>query len=158
MDQELSSMLKMENGKWRREQIMRDRASKRTIKVGRSQAAYCQGLLMFAVLRCARYARRRNPIHSTSIIWNLSHTVPNSSSTPSLLQRLSTERAISHIMLIHQFSVGLRTELAPLGHPELDGHNINAGEAITVDRNDSRHDFYHDLEGDRKDEVFESQG
>jgi Ubiquitin family len=33
MDQELSSMLKMENGQRRREQIMQDRASKGTVKV-----------------------------------------------------------------------------------------------------------------------------
>jgi hypothetical protein len=70
MDQELSSMLKMENEQRRKEPIMQDRASKGTIKV-RSQF-YCQELLMFAakltaVLRCARQARLRNSIHSSSI-------------------------------------------------------------------------------------------
>ena len=66
MDQELSSMLKMENEQRRREQILQDRASKGTIKV--RSLFNCQELLMFViVLRCARQARRRNPIHSSFI-------------------------------------------------------------------------------------------
>ena len=35
-------------------------------------------------------------------------------------------------MALHQFSVGLLTELAPHEHPELLGLNVNAGQAIKL--------------------------
>jgi WLM domain len=43
-------------------------------------------------------------------------------------------------MLIHQFSVGLLTELAPHEHPELLGLNLNAGQAIKLRLRTDRYD------------------
>lgn len=45
-------------------------------------------------------------------------------------------------MQIHRFSVGLLTELAPHEHPELDGRNLNAGEAIKLRLRTDRYDDF----------------
>jgi len=121
MDQELSSMLKMEDEQRRREQIMQDRASKGTIKVRSVGTATKPNVFIFHKLE------------------PLAH-LPNPPSALNLLQRLSTDPAISHIMLIHQFSVGLLTELAPHEHPELLGLNINAGQVIKLRLRTYRYD------------------
>ncbi|KAN0121315.1 hypothetical protein V8E52_003903 [Russula decolorans] len=70
MDQELSSMLKVENEQRRREQIMQDRASKGAIKV-----------------RSIRTATKPNPFvfHKLELLTHL----PNPSSALNLLQRVS---------------------------------------------------------------------
>lgn len=124
MDQELSSMLKMENEQRRREQIMQDRATKGTIKV-----------------RSVGTATKPNPFifHKVEPLAHL----PNPSSALNLLQRLSTDPAINHIMLIHQFSVGLLTELAPHEHdPGLRGLNTNSGEVIELRLRTDRYDGF----------------
>jgi hypothetical protein len=45
-------------------------------------------------------------------------------------------------MLVHQFSVGLLTELAPYEHPELDGLNLNGGEIIKLRLRTNRYDDF----------------
>ena len=37
-----------------------------------------------------------------------------------------------HVMVEHQFSVGVLTELAPHEHPNLLGLNVNAGQSIKL--------------------------
>jgi hypothetical protein len=45
-------------------------------------------------------------------------------------------------MVIHQFSVGLLTELAPQEPPELLGRNMNAGQAIELRLRTDRYDGF----------------
>lgn len=45
-------------------------------------------------------------------------------------------------MVIHQFSVGLLTELAPHEPPELLGRNMNAGQAIELRLRTDRYDGF----------------
>ena len=58
--------------------------------------------------------------------------LPDPTSALSLLRRLSSDPAIDHVMLTHQFSVSLLTELAPHEHRELLGLNVHAREAIKL--------------------------
>ena len=58
--------------------------------------------------------------------------LPNPASARALLEKLANDKAVQHIMRIHQFSVGVLTELAPHEHPELLGLNVNAGQAIKL--------------------------
>ncbi|KAI0272552.1 WLM domain-containing protein [Gloeopeniophorella convolvens] len=111
-DQELGNMHKVENEQRRREQIMRDRASKGTIKVRSTGVAQPNSFIF----------HRLEPLQH----------LPNPGSALALLQRLSSDPAIKHIMLGHQFSVGVLTELAPHEHPELLGLNVNAGQSIKL--------------------------
>jgi len=59
-----------------------------------------------------------------------------------LLRRLSSDPAINHVMLTHQLSVGLLTELAPHEHPELLGLNVNAGQAIKLRLRTNQYDGF----------------
>ncbi|KAI0285767.1 WLM-domain-containing protein [Russula aff. rugulosa BPL654] len=123
MDQELSSMMKMENEQRRREQIMQDRASKGTIKVRSVGTATKPNSFIFHKLEPFAH-------------------LPNSSSALNLLRRLSSDPAIGHVMVIHQFSVGLLTELAPHEPPELLGRNMNIGQAIELRLRTDRYDGF----------------
>lgn len=49
-----------------------------------------------------------------------------------MLQRLSSDPGIQHIMTLLRFSIGLLTELAPHENPELLGLNENKGEKIKL--------------------------
>ncbi|KAI0255960.1 WLM-domain-containing protein [Lactifluus subvellereus] len=111
-DEELGTMVKVENEQRRREQIMQDRASKSKVKV-----------------RSAGMAKPNSFIfHKLEPLTHL----PNPTSALELLQRLSSDPAIKHVMLTNQLSVGLLTELAPQEHPNLLGLNLNAGQAIKL--------------------------
>ncbi|KAK0466834.1 WLM-domain-containing protein [Desarmillaria tabescens] len=68
--------------------------------------------------------------------------LPNPASAHNLLQRLSDDPAIQHIMQQHQFSVGVLTELAPHEHPELLGLNVNAGQQIKLRLRTDRYDGF----------------
>jgi len=111
-DQELGSMAKVENEQKRRERVIQERASKGTVKV-RSTGIAKPNTFIFHKLE------------------PLSH-LPNPASALNLLQRLSSDPAINRVMLTHQLSVGLLTELAPHEHPELLGLNVNAGQSIKL--------------------------
>ncbi|KAJ3734931.1 WLM-domain-containing protein [Lentinula guzmanii] len=71
----------------------------------------------------------------------LSH-LPNPSSALDLLQRLSDDPAIRHVMQKHKFAVGVLTELAPHEHPELLGLNVNAGQEIKLRLRTDRYDGF----------------
>ncbi|KAL5513384.1 hypothetical protein ACEPAH_3783 [Sanghuangporus vaninii] len=58
--------------------------------------------------------------------------LPRPDTALSLLQRLSSDPAIQHVMQKHKFAVGTLTELAPHEHPNLLGLNVNRGEAIKL--------------------------
>lgn len=58
--------------------------------------------------------------------------LPSPHLAQALLQKLSTDPAIVHIMSTHKFAVGLLTELAPHENPELLGLNQNKGEIIKL--------------------------
>ncbi|KAK0489298.1 WLM-domain-containing protein [Armillaria novae-zelandiae] len=58
--------------------------------------------------------------------------LPDPASAHNVLQRLSEDPAIQHVMQQHKFSVGILTELAPHEHPELLGLNVNAGQQIKL--------------------------
>jgi WLM domain len=68
--------------------------------------------------------------------------LPNPTSALNLLRRLSSDPAINHVMLTHQLSVGLLTELAPHEHPELLGLNVNAGQAIKLRLRTNQYDGF----------------
>lgn len=58
--------------------------------------------------------------------------LPNPPAALEILQKLSDDLAIKHVMAQHKFSVGILTELAPHEHPQLLGLNVNAGETIKL--------------------------
>ncbi|KAJ3857547.1 WLM-domain-containing protein [Lentinula lateritia] len=68
--------------------------------------------------------------------------LPNPSSALALLQRLSDDLAIRHIMQKHKFVVGVLTELAPHEHPELLGLNENGGQQIKLRLRTDRYDGF----------------
>ncbi|KAK0202451.1 WLM-domain-containing protein [Desarmillaria ectypa] len=68
--------------------------------------------------------------------------LPNPASAHNLLQRLSDDLAIQHIMQHHQFSVRVLTELAPHEHPGLLGLNVNAGQQIKLRLRTDRYDGF----------------
>ncbi|KAH7870638.1 WLM domain-containing protein [Lentinula edodes] len=68
--------------------------------------------------------------------------LPNPSSALDLLQRLSDDPAIRHVMQKHKFVVGVLTELAPHEHPELLGLNENAGQQIKLRLRTDRYDGF----------------
>jgi hypothetical protein len=68
--------------------------------------------------------------------------LPNPESARVLLQRLSDDPAIAHVMQKHKFSVGVLTELAPHEHPELLGLNENAGQQIKLRLRTDRYDGF----------------
>lgn len=58
--------------------------------------------------------------------------LPNPAAAQRILEKLSTDPAIVHVMRLHHFSVGTLTELAPHEHPQLLGLNVNGGQAIKL--------------------------
>jgi len=58
--------------------------------------------------------------------------LPSPDSALDILKRLSNDPAIAHVMRIHQFAIGLLTELAPHEYPHLLGLNQNAGAIIKL--------------------------
>lgn len=55
--------------------------------------------------------------------------LPDPGAAEALLRRLADDPAVRHVMQLHEFSVGVLTELAPHEHPNLLGLNENAGQA-----------------------------
>ncbi|KAE9394650.1 WLM-domain-containing protein [Gymnopus androsaceus JB14] len=108
MPKELDGMKAVENEQQRRDRIMKERALKGPTKVGPLVA-----LLLTASAFNYRFHK----------LVPLPH-LPEPSSALNLLQRLSDDPAISHIMQKHEFTVGVLTELAPHEHPELLGLNL----------------------------------
>jgi len=75
-DEELGTMIKVENEQRRREQIIQDRASKGKVKARLFPATTSQlALRPITLLRCALQARR-NPTRSSFTNWSLSHICP----------------------------------------------------------------------------------
>ncbi|KAH7106130.1 WLM-domain-containing protein [Auriculariales sp. MPI-PUGE-AT-0066] len=66
--------------------------------------------------------------------------LPNPTAAEALLKRLADDPAIRHIMQMHEFAVGLLTELAPHEAPHLLGLNENAGQAIKLRLRTDRYD------------------
>ncbi|KZV81729.1 WLM-domain-containing protein [Exidia glandulosa HHB12029] len=60
--------------------------------------------------------------------------LPNADKAEALLKRLAEDPAIQHVMRLHEFSVGVLTELAPHEHmePYLLGLNVNAGQSTRI--------------------------
>ncbi|KZO92452.1 WLM-domain-containing protein [Calocera viscosa TUFC12733] len=58
--------------------------------------------------------------------------LPNPASALQLLEKLSADPGVQHLLSTHKFSIGLLTELAPHEHPELLGLNQNKGEIIKL--------------------------
>ncbi|ETW78704.1 glycoside hydrolase family 35 protein [Heterobasidion irregulare TC 32-1] len=115
--EELGGMRKVEDEQRRRENIMRERAVKGTVKVRST------GPSAFTSAPSGRYRFHR--------LEPLQH-LPNPASALATLERLSSDPAILHVMNKHEFSVGLLTELAPHEDPHLLGLNVNAGQAIKL--------------------------
>ncbi|KAG6816052.1 hypothetical protein H0H87_008968 [Tephrocybe sp. NHM501043] len=122
--QELASMQSTENEQRKRERILKERALKPQAKL-RSTGTSDSSLLNYR-------------FHQ---LIPLDH-LPNPGSAMALLMKLSEDPAIKHIMQIHQFSVGVLTELAPHEHPELLGLNVNAGQAIKLRLRTDRYDGF----------------
>ncbi|KAI0091495.1 WLM-domain-containing protein [Irpex rosettiformis] len=112
--EELGELRQVEGEFQRRERILRERASKSQPKL-RSTGSASSSSIQFR-------------FHSIEPLPHL----PNPSGARELLEKLSNDPAIRHVMQIHHFSVGLLTELAPHEHPELLGLNVNAGQAIKL--------------------------
>ncbi|KAH9967177.1 WLM-domain-containing protein [Russula dissimulans] len=121
-DQELGNMVKVENEQKRRAHVMQERASKGTVKM-RSTGIAKPNTFIFHKLE------------------PLPH-LPDPASALNILQRLSSDPAINRVMLTHQLSVGLLTELAPHEHPELLGLNVNAGQAIKLRLRTNQYDGF----------------
>lgn len=50
----------------------------------------------------------------------------------SYLERLSTDAGVLHVMALHDYTVGMLTELLPHEHPQLLGLNENKGQRISL--------------------------
>ncbi|KAG6902553.1 hypothetical protein C0995_014942 [Termitomyces sp. Mi166 len=122
--QELTSMQSTEDEQRKRERILRERALKPQVKL-RSTGTSDSSLLKY------RFHQLKPLEH-----------LPNPASALALLTKLSEDPAIQHIMQIHNFSVGVLTELAPHEHPELLGLNVNAGQAIKLRLRTDRYDGF----------------
>ncbi|KAI0339684.1 WLM-domain-containing protein [Trametopsis cervina] len=112
--QEMGELRQVENDFQKRERILRERASKPQPKLRSTGSANASSL--------------NYRFHQIEPLPHL----PNPASARTLLERLSNDPAIKHIMQTHQFSVGVLTELAPHEHPDLLGLNQNAGQAIKL--------------------------
>ncbi|KAI0057413.1 WLM-domain-containing protein [Artomyces pyxidatus] len=111
-DEEIGGMHKVEDELHRKEHIMREREKRGTVKV-RSTASSSVNTYIFHKIE------------------PLSH-LPNPTTARAVLARLAADPAIQHVMRLHEFRVGVLTELAPHEHPNLLGLNVNAGEAIKL--------------------------
>ncbi|KAF5379623.1 hypothetical protein D9757_009221 [Collybiopsis confluens] len=121
---ELDGMKAVENEQQKRERIMRERARKGPTKLHSTGRATAEDL---------NYRFHK--------LVPLPH-LPNPSSALNLLERLSNDPAIHHVMQKHKFAVGILTELAPHEHPELLGLNQNAGEQIKLRLRTDRYDGF----------------
>ncbi|KAF9072086.1 WLM domain-containing protein [Rhodocollybia butyracea] len=122
--QELDGIKTVESEVQKRERIMRERAAKAPSK-----------------LRSTGLSQSSDLNYRFHKLIPLPH-LPEPSSALSLLQRLSDDPAIRHIMNKHKFSVGVLTELAPHEHPELLGLNENAGQQIKLRLRTNRYDGF----------------
>jgi len=113
-EQEVGGVKAAEAEKKKTEDIMRQREARGPTKV-RSTATPSKASAQFKFHR----------------IEPLAH-LPSPESALSLLQRLSSDPAIAHVMRVHEFAIGLLTELAPHEHPHLLGLNQNAGQMIKL--------------------------
>ncbi|KAJ3763799.1 WLM-domain-containing protein [Lentinula raphanica] len=121
---EIDGVKAVEDDKQKRERIMRERASKGPTKL-RSTGSSSSNDLNY------RFHK----------LLPLEH-LPNPSSALDLLQRLSDDPAIRHVMRKYKFAVGILTELAPHEHPELLGLNVNAGQQIKLRLRTDRYDGF----------------
>ncbi|KAF9525922.1 WLM domain-containing protein, partial [Crepidotus variabilis] len=118
---EVEGMRKEEGEMMRRQRIMRERALKAPVKLRPTGGS----------------VNTPTSISSASLqyrfydIQPLPH-LPSPASALVLLQKLSNDPAIQHVMKTHEFKVGLLTELAPHEHPELLGLNENRGQTIKL--------------------------
>ncbi|ESK87578.1 zinc metalloproteinase [Moniliophthora roreri MCA 2997] len=111
---QLDGLKAEESEQQRKERIMRERAARAPTK-----------------LRSTGRANTSALSYRFHEIVPLPH-LPNPEAARTMLNRLSDDPAIQHIMQKHQFSVGILTELAPHEHPELLGLNVNAGQQIKL--------------------------
>ncbi|THV02567.1 WLM-domain-containing protein [Dendrothele bispora CBS 962.96] len=121
---EVDGLSSIEAERQKRNRILRERASKAPVKVRSTGTANSSSL--------------NYRFHE---LIPLSH-LPNPESARALLQRLSDDPAIAHIMQKHEFSVGILTELAPHEHPQLLGLNVNAGQQIKLRLRTDRYDGF----------------
>ncbi|KIK52349.1 hypothetical protein GYMLUDRAFT_49963 [Collybiopsis luxurians FD-317 M1] len=121
---ELDGMKAVENEQQKRERIMKERASKAPTKL-RSTGSSASNDINYRFHKLVPLAH-----------------LPEPSSALNLLQRLSDDPAIRHIMQKHKFTVGILTELAPHEHPELLGLNENAGQQIKLRLRTDRYDGF----------------
>ncbi|KAG8883883.1 hypothetical protein FRB97_005721 [Tulasnella sp. 331] len=112
--EEISGMKNTEDEKHRRDEILRRRQAAGPSKLASTSRGSSSNL---------QYRFHR--------IEPLAH-LPNPEAARDLLQKLSNDPAIRHVMEKHRFAVGLLTELAPHEHPQLLGLNENAGQAIKL--------------------------
>ncbi|KAJ7074573.1 WLM-domain-containing protein [Mycena amicta] len=112
--QELGGLHAKEAEERKRDRILRERALKAPVKV-RSTGIASSAEHMYRFHKLAPLAH-----------------LPNPESALTVLQRLSNDQAIQHVMREHKFSVGLLTELDPRERPELLGLNQNHGEEIKL--------------------------
>ncbi|KAG8744984.1 hypothetical protein FRC10_009092 [Ceratobasidium sp. 414] len=110
----IQSMHQAEADASRRAEIMRNREARGPTKVRGTSASSTKD---------AQFRFHR--------IEPLSH-LPNPIQARSTLSKLANDPAILHIMRLHEFSVGMLTELAPHEHPNLLGLNVNGGQSILL--------------------------
>ncbi|KAF8527299.1 WLM-domain-containing protein [Gautieria morchelliformis] len=112
---EVGGVMAAEAEKRRRDDIMRQREARGPSKVRSTNSPSQAASLNFKF-------HRLEP---------LPH-LPSPESALGLLKRLSVDPAIAHVMRLHQFSIGVLTELAPHEHPHLLGLNQNGGAIIKL--------------------------
>lgn len=134
----------------RRASVMKARALKAPVKVSKffSSHGYSVSLHQLKV-RNTGSSSFSNISYRFHSLKPLSH-LPKPDSALTILQRLSSDEAILHIMQQHEFSVGVLTELAPHEHPNLLGLNVNAGEQIKLRIRTDKYDGFRNYKEIRK--------
>ncbi|KAJ3864852.1 WLM-domain-containing protein [Lentinula novae-zelandiae] len=122
---ELDGVKAVEDDQQKRDRIMKERALKGPTKVCNNPTISSSDNLNYRFHKLIPLAH-----------------LPNPSSALDLLQRLSDDPAIRHVMQKHKFVVGVLTELAPHEHPELLGLNENAGQQIKLRLRTDRYDGF----------------
>lgn len=130
--QEVGELRHVEDEIHRKERIMRERASKPQAKVCHHNAVSSSFLYAHArQLRSTSSASTSSMQFRFHRIEPLAH-LPNPSAASAVLHKLADDPAVYHIMQLHQFAVGLLTELAPHEQPHLLGLNENRGQVIKL--------------------------
>lgn len=137
----LSGLQAAETEQHRIDRILRERALKTpTYKVS-------SHLLLIFTLPDLSQIRSTGAASSSGLSYRFHQLIPlphlpKPDSALALLQRLSEDPAIHHVMQKHKFTVGVLTELAPHEHPELLGLNVNAGQQIKLRLRTDRYDGF----------------